>query len=192
MRTLKQLFSMMIFALGLTGCATTLHTIPTDFTLGDKEESVVIGRVTIVMGTLMGLKPIGFFERLGTSQLTVENEATGEDSVIVCDRNGPDSNFYVALPSGQYRFSKWERGNLTSPLNGRFGLGKGQVIYIGTLKWSRRQDMGSFLAGAFQGPGGGFIGDWQVEDEFEDAVKSFRERYPQMNQEIVKSLLRLE
>lgn len=189
MKTLKIPLSMMIFALGLTACATKLHTIPADFALGAKEESAVVGRVTIVMGTLMGLKPIGFFERLGTSQLTVENEATGEDFVIVGDKSGSDSNFYVALPPGQYRLSKWERGNLTSPLMGRFEVGKGQVIYIGTLKFSRRQDMGSFMAGALDRRS---YGDWQVEDEYEDAVKSFRERYPQMNQEIVKSLLRLE
>jgi hypothetical protein len=178
-----------IFALGLAACATKFNTIPTDFALGAKEESVVIGRVTIVMGTVMGLKPIGFFERLGTSQLTVKNEATGEDYIIVCDKNGPDSNFYVALPPGQYRFSKWERGNLTGPLEGRFGVGNGQVVYIGTLKWARRQDAGSFIAGAFQGPGGSLIGDWLVEDEYEDAVKSFRGQYPRINQGVVKSLI---
>jgi len=189
MGRLSRVICVVIFALGLTACATKFNTIPTDFALGAKEESVVIGRVTIVMGTLMGLKPIGFFERLGTSQLTVENEATGEDYVIVCDKSGPDSNFYVALPPGQYRFSKWERGNLTGPLAGRFGVGKNQVIYIGTLKWGRRQDAGSFLAGAFMVPGGGLIGDWQVEDEYEDAVKSFRGQYPQISQEVLRSLI---
>jgi hypothetical protein len=189
MGRLNRVICVVIFALGLTACATKFNTIPTDFALGAKEESVVIGRVTIIMGTLMGLKPIGFFERLGTSQLTVENEATGEDYVIVCDKSGPDSNFYVALPPGQYRFSKWERGNLTSPLAGRFGVGTGQVVYIGTLKWARRQDAGSFVAGAFQGPGGSLIGDWQVEDEYEDAVKSFRGQYPQISQEVVRSLI---
>jgi hypothetical protein len=68
-------------------------------------------------------------------------------------------------------------------------VGKGQVIYIGTLKWSRRQDAGSFFAGAFTRPGGGLIGDWQVEDEYEDAMKSFRGQYPQISQEIVRSLI---
>ena len=189
MKRPNRMFCVVIFALGLTACATKLHTIPADFALGAKEESVVVGRVTIVMGTLMGLKPIGFFERLGTSQLTVENEATGEGFVIVGDKSGSDSNFYVALPPGQYRLSKWERGNLTSRLMGRFGVGKGQVIYIGTLKFARREDVGSFLEGAFQVPGGGVIGDWQVEDEYEDAVKSFREQYPHISQEVVKSLI---
>ena len=189
MGRLSRIFCVAIFALGLTSCATKFNTIPTDFALGAKEESVVIGRVTIIMGTLMGLKPIGFFERLGTSQLTIQNEATGEDYIIVCDKSGPDSNFYIALPPGQYRFSKWERGNLTSPLAGRFVAGKGQAIYIGTLRWSRRQDSGSFIAGAFQGPGGSFIGDWQVEDEYEEAVKSFRGQYPRISQEVVKALI---
>jgi len=177
-------FGIVIPLLFLSGCAATLHTIPTDFALGAKEESVVIGRVTFVMGTLMGLKPIGFFERLGKSHLTVVNQATGDSYVIVCDKSGSDSNFYVALPPGQYRLSKWERGNLTSSLIGRFSVGKGQVIYIGTLKFVRGQGVGNFLLGVVVD---GFPGEWRVEDEYEGTVRSFREKYPHISQEVEKS-----
>ena len=49
-------------------------------------------------------------------------------------------------------------------------------MYIGTLKLEYR----------------GFLENWQVKDEYDDMVKPFRERYPQMNQDIVKSLMKLE
>ena len=194
MKSLKP-FYLMILALGLTGCATTLHTIPTDFVLGDKEESVVIGRVI----NDMGVKPIGFFDRLSTIQVEIErvggpvlNETTGTSYIIACDKTCRDSNFFVTLPPGNYRITKIVLGQLESRPSGRFEIGKGQVIYLGTLKFVSA-GIGQSILGSIAGGGQTrVVGDWRVENEYESAAKSFRERYPQMNQEIVKSLLHLE
>jgi len=182
-----------ILSLGLTGCAIAnkLQTIPASFSIEGEEESVVIGRVIFDPGTLFGMKPIGFFDRLDKMELMVGNETTGKIFIVVCDQSGSDSNFYVALPPGKYRLAKWQKGSggweaqsqedrekgvFTSPPMGRFEVGKSQVIYIGMLRLNWR----------------GFLDTWQVENEYEDAVKSFRERYPQINQEIVKSLMQLK
>jgi uncharacterized lipoprotein YmbA len=186
----KRIF-MVILVLGLTGCAFTnkLQTIPASFSVEGKEESVVIGRMITVHGTFLGAKPLNFFDRLSSMELTVGNETTGKIFIVVCDQSGSDSNFYVALPPGRYRLAELRRSSgerqfqeavakvvFTSPPIGRFEVGKGQVIYIGTLKLEYR----------------GFLHNWQVENEYEDVVKSFHERYPQMNQDIVKSLVKLE
>lgn len=179
----KIVFPILCFALGLVGCATTLHTLPPNFALGTKEESVVAGRVTIDMG----VKPVEFFDRLNKIELTVKNEASGKDYVIVCDAGGSDSNFYVALPPGLYSVKKFKKAQLESAPSGRFVVGEGQVVYIGTLKFVRRQGAGSFALGVLMG--GAILGDWRVEDEYEEMVRSFREKYPQMNQEVVKSLI---
>ena len=186
----KRIITILLF-LGLAGCAFTnkVQTIPASFSVEGKEESVVIGRMITDHGTLFGAKPLGFFDRLSSMELLVGNEATGKIVIMVCDQSGSDSNFYVALPPGRYRLAKLLRSSgsrqfeqtektlvFTSPPIGRFEAGSGQVMYIGTLKLEYR----------------GFLENWQVKDEYDDMVKPFRERYPQMNQDIVKSLMKLE
>jgi len=193
MKRLSKICFVVILALGCGGCAIAnkLQTIPTGFSVEGKEESVVIGRMVFDPGTVFGMKPIGFFDRLDKMELMVGNETTGKIFIIVCDQSGSDSNFYVALSPGRYRLAKWQKGSggwemqsqgdrekgvFTSPPIGRFEVGKSQVIYIGMLKFIRR----------------GFLETWQVENKYEDAVNSFRGRYPQINQEIMKSLMQLE
>jgi hypothetical protein len=188
MKLAHRISSVMLLLI-LAGCANTLHTLPADYALNTQEQSVVIGRVVIDMGTLMGMKPIGFFDRMSGSQLTVVNVATGKEFIIVCEKNGSDAYFYVELPPGLYKLSKWDRGNLTASPTGHFSTGPGRVTYLGTLKFTRKQGVGSFLAGAALH---GFIGGWSVVDEPEEAVKAFHEHYPQLNQEIVTSLMALD
>ena len=187
MKRPNRIFCVVIFALGLTGCATTLHTIPTNYAMGTNEESVVIGRVTMDLSG-GGVKPIGFFDRLNKINVIVENHTTGKSYEIVCDQGGSDSNFFVAILPGQYSVSKLRKGNLESSPPGRFEVGKGQVMYIGTLKFvGRGLSAGiwaSVLAGRTTLPG-----DWLVEDEYLVEVKSFREKYPHISQEVIKSLI---
>ena len=194
MKTLKTTFYM-ILGLGLTGCATTLHMIPTDFTLGDKEESVVIGRVIYDMG----VKPIGFFDRLSKIEVELERvggpvlkETTGTNYIIVCDKSCRDSSYFVALPPGNYRITRIVSGQLESRPSGSLEIGKGQVTYVGTLKFVSAGIGQSILGSLSRGGATTVAGDRQVEDEYESAVKSFLERYPQINQEIVKSLVQLK
>jgi hypothetical protein len=181
-----------IFLFGLTGCATTLHTIPTDYALGAKEESVVIGRVIIDMGET--IKPIGFFDRLSKIVLSVE-DATGGLSAkrytIICDRGGSDSIFVVTLPPGRYKITGIQRGNMESHQSGSFEVGSTQIVYIGTLKYEGEGLFATMAASILSGrsviPGG-----WYLNDNYEETVKFFRENYLHMNQEIVKALMTLD
>lgn len=187
-KSLGMKFFVVIFALGLTSCATTLHSIPTNYAMGTNEESVVIGHVAIDLSGGSAIKPIGFFDRLSNIQVAVANETTGKSYEIVCDLAGSDSDFYVALPAGGYRITKIKKAQLESSPPGRFTVGNGQVIYIGTLKFAGA-GLGTSIAASMGSSGARLSGNWLVEDEYPVAVKSFREKYPQMNQEVVKSLL---
>ena len=90
------------FALGLAGCATAVTSIPPDYSLGAKDEAIVLGRVAIDLW----VKPIDFFDRLNSIALVVRNTTTGNDYTIYCDQSGSESEFYVALPYGSYSHLK--------------------------------------------------------------------------------------
>ena len=187
MKKASWIFCVVIFTLGLTGCATTLHTIPTNYSMGTNEESVVIGRVVIDLSG-GSIQPIGFFDQLFKITVTVENHTTGKSYEIVCDQGGSDSNFFVALPPGQYGITQIQKGNLKSTPSGRFTVGKSQVVYIGTLKFTGR-GLGAGIATSALAGRTTLPGDWLVVDEHLVVEKSFREKYPHLSHEVVKSLI---
>jgi hypothetical protein len=165
---LAHIISAVIILFTLTGCETVVRTLPADYAVNTQEKSVVIGRVTISFQG-QALQPAGFFLKFVGSTLNVVNEATQGEYIIVCDKNGTDSYFYVELPPGRYTLSQWAFGNLTASPPVHFVIGKGQVTYIGTL---------NYIGGV-----------WSVLDQSEEAAKDFHERYPRINQEIVKSFM---
>jgi hypothetical protein len=166
---MKRIAIILAAVLGLSGCATTLTTIPPDHTLGPRDESVVIGRLTL---DLMQ-PPLAFFANLGRMKLTVTNETTGKDYAVFCDKTGLDSEFYVPLPPGRYRFVSVHAMNAVSQLPpGRFDVESGHVQYVGTIRFR-----GTSIVGG---------GRWHVEDESETTVKAFRERYPRITQPVAK------
>jgi len=157
--------------LGLSGCATTLTTIPPDHTLGPGNESVAIGRLTLDLTQ----PPLVFFTNLGRMKLTVTNETTGTDYAVFCDKTGLDSEFYVPLPPGRYRFVSVQAMNAISQLPpGHFNVESGRVQYVGTIKFSGTSLMGK--------------GRWHVEDESETTIKAFRERYPRISQPVAQPM----
>lgn len=156
-------------ALAMSGCATMLTTIPPDHALGPGHESVAIGRVTLDLEN----PPHRSFANLGRMKLTVTNEATGKAYAVFCDRIGLDSEFYVALPPGRYRFVSVHAMNVVSELPpGRFEVASGHVQYVGTIR--------------FQGTSAGGGGRWYVDDESDMTIKAFRERYPRISQPVAK------
>ena len=185
----QRILYVVVFALGLSSCATTteLRSIPDKYGTGPREESVVIGRVVIDLSG-GSIKPIGFFDRLDAIRIKVETSTTGESYWIVCDQTGSDSNFFVALPPGQYRITQVQKGQLQSKPFGRFTVGKSQVVYIGTLKFTGR-GLGAGVAASVLAGRTTLPGDWLVEDEYLDVAKSFRERFPHLSHEVVKSLV---
>lgn len=178
---------MLIAFLGLAGCVTSVTSIPLDYTLGAKEESVVIGRVTI---ELWG-KPIEFFDRFTSIALVVRQEATGKDYVIQCDDRGSDAEFYVSLPYGEYRMVRVTKGNQIFTASDRFTfeVRKGQVLYLGTRKFVYAgQGVGDVIRDAIVGLGSIRLNS-SVVDEYDRTVKSFREKYPHISQPIVRSAM---
>ena len=157
---------------GLSGCATSVTTIPQDHTLGAADESVVFGRVAVELLQ----PPLDFFANLGRMRMTIRNETTDKDYAVICDRPGLDSEFYVSLPPGRYRFVNVQSMNMESRLPpGRFEVGSGRVQYLGAIRY-----LGTSLMGE---------GVWHVDDESEKAGKSFRERYPRLSQPAAKSVI---
>ena len=187
MRGLTRISCVVIFALLLTSCATTLESIPANYAMRASEESVVIGGVAIDLSG-SSVKPIGFFDRLNKIQISAKNTTTDKDFEIVCDQGGSDSNFYVALPPGEYRVTKVRKAQLESAPPGRFTVGKGQIVYIGSLKFVGR-GLGAGIAASLLAGRTSFPGDWLVSDEYLGVVKSFREKYPSLGHEVVKSLM---
>lgn len=172
------------------GCASnpTVRSIPDNYAMGIREESVVIGRVVIDLSG-GSIQPIGFFDRLDAIQVTVASLNTGETYSIVCDQSGSSSNFYVALPPGQYKITRVQKGQLESIPSGHFTAGKNEVVYVGTLKFTGRGIGAGITASLLAGGRTTLPGDWQVGDEYSIVVKSFQERFPRLNQEVVKSLI---
>lgn len=176
-----------IAALGLGGCVTSVTSIPPDYSLGAKEESIVIGRVNVeVWG-----KPNEFLDRLTSIALFVRQEATGKDFVIRCDQGGSDADFYVSLPYGDYRMLRVEKGNsiFTASDRFRFEVLKGQVLYLGTRKFVYEgKGIGDVIRDAFVGLGSLPLKS-SVVDEYDRTAKSFREKYPHISQPIVRSAM---
>ena len=169
---MKLLAVILAVVLGLSGCATSVTTIPQDHALGNQNESVVFGRVAVELLQ----PPLDFFANLGRMRMIIRNETTDKDYAVICDRTGLDSEFYVSLPPGRYRFVNIMAMNVESELPpGQFEIGTGRVQYLGTMRFQGQSVPGS--------------GMWRVDDESEKAVQSFRERYPRLSPPAAKSVI---
>ncbi len=214
----------------ITGCTTSssrlrsVPALPADYVFGDKNESIIFGRVSTPAGTF------ALIDKFNKTQLLVRNETSGDGYTIISDKGSPGSYFIVALPPGVYTITKVKRGDGYSSPSFQFVAEPGHVSYLGTLKFVLEEEgLGEDIFGRFLGAIGealkkglagkteegrpedwrrvydssdekmevrhseSFIkGDWQVEDEYEEAVKVFQQRYPQIDKEITKSLFRKE
>jgi len=138
--------------------------------------------------------------------LVVTNEATQVDYTLVCDGTALDSEFFVSLPPGQYRFlhvrdsrvgwvktasGDWVPGGPSSgtftskwllPFRipyPRFEVRAGKVQYLGTIRFLGAGRDSSLLGG----------GSWLIENESAKTIKSFRERYPRITQQVVMAAM---
>lgn len=185
---------------GPAAAGTTLKTLPKDYDPAQKEECIVIGRFDYVYNTRKPEKPHSkLSNRMANPMLTVKNESTGKAYYI--DLEGPEWQFYVALPLGKYRVSEWTSGNLTADPPAVFELSPCRpdpegdqeaaacpARYIGTLKYARQTGAGAFWKGAVTQT---IPGQWEVVDEYDEALKAFSEIYPQLSCPARKSLFQL-
>lgn len=171
----------------LSGCATTLHSIPPDQASLPAQQSVVFGRVTLDFGK----HAIEFFDHMNTICLTVKNLGTGELYEIVCDQGGSDSDFFVAIPPGDYWMEKQEKGNLGSQQHAKFTVPPNQVVYLGTFRYVDAGLAESIAVGVLSG-GKTHAGEWHVQDDFQKATTAFQSGHPKLVASPVKSLAVLE
>ncbi len=172
----------------LSGCATTLEPVGPDFEFGDPPASVAVGRVEYVYDERTpSATSEGFVRVLGNPTLAMEAVASGEAYEISLD--GSRSDFFVEIPPGSYVVTRWTSGRLEGALRGRFTVRPGEIAYLGTLRFTREQGVGSFLQEAFLN---WMPGVWTVEDEYDKTVKGLRDRCPRLTQPVLRALIRLE
>ena len=177
---MKRTAAFLLFALALGGCATAVGTIPAEHNLQSSDESVVVGRVEMVTPDGQPWAPGPAFI-VGRMSLTAEHESSQKTYAIGCDSRGFLSDFYVSLPAGRYRITKWESRvlGLYAQVQAWFDVVPRQVVYIGTLRFTGGE-------GVFSR----HLGGWTLIDGSESTLRSFRERFPQLQQTVVKSLVR--
>lgn len=117
--------------------------------------------------------------------LSLTNDATGKTYRVQYDGSqNPPLYFYVALEPGPHRVIGWDNMNRRGRVNGRFDVTAGQVVYIGTLRFTATSRAASIYAE--------LPGRLSVIDDYEQAVQAFHKYHPQISREVVKSLIRLE
>ncbi len=211
----------------LSGCTTSssrlrsVPALPADYVFGDKNESILFGRVSTPAGTF------ALIDKFNKTQLLVRNESSGDEYIIKSDSGSAGSYFFAALPPGVYTITKIKRGDGYSSPSFQFVAEPGHVSYLGTLKFVLEEGQDEDIFGRFLGGIGealkkglagktdegrpedwrrvydssdekmevrhseSFIkGEWQVEDGYDEAVKVFHGRYPQISQEITRNLFR--
>jgi hypothetical protein len=201
-----------------------LPALPADYAFGDRNESIIFGRVSTPAGAF------AVIDKFNKTQLLIRNETSGGEYTIVSERGSPGSYFFVALPPGVYTITKVKRGDGYSSPSLQFVAEPGHVNYLGTLKFVLEEEghdediFGRFLGGIGEALKKGLTGkaeegrpedwhrvfddneenvqvkvrhsesiikgDWNVEDDYEGAVKAFQGRSPQISQEITKNLFR--
>jgi len=176
-RDIKHAAAILLVGFALGGCATFVGTIPGGLSLDASDESVVVGRVEMVR--LDGQPLLSGLALLGRMSLMAEHETSRKTYVIECDTRGLLSDFYVSLPSGRYRITGWKTVNLDLALKAWFDVPRREVVYVGTLRFT-----GTAILPIFW-----YTGFWLVVDSSENTLRSFRERFPQLQQTVAKSLI---
>jgi hypothetical protein len=151
------------------------------------QQSVVFGHVSLEFGK----HAIEFFDHLDTIHLTVRHLGTDERYEIVCDQGGSDADFFVAIPPGDYRMEKQEKGNLGSEAHARFTVPPNQVVYLGTFRYVDA-GLGKSVAASVLSGGTTIAGKWRVQDDFQAARTAFQSGHPKLVASPVKALAVLE
>lgn len=147
-------------------------------------QSIVFGKINVESGVL-GIRTMSFCHISEVSGLS----ANGFDF-----SNG--DLFFIVLDSGEYRITSILEGyGLTGalgfsdvPINiyRRFSVGENEVVYVGNMSVKYIPGRKTFWNGDVIVPD---RWDIKITDEYDEAVKEFRKRYPNVKQNIQKKLL---
>lgn len=191
------LFLTLVASLGPAMSATALKPLPQDFDPIGSDDCVVIGRLDFHKEGKEP-KPHGKVGPMGTPTITLKNDDAGQSYRITV--TPPDWVFYVALPPGKYRVTRWVGGNLTIYPEAEFEVAPCKVenpteqqaatcslTYVGLLKFVQSGSLWNhFKAGPDRMPG-----KLEVVDEYAEAMKAFNERYSHLTCDGRTSLFRL-
>lgn len=180
----KIAFVCVILVFALFGCAVAPK-INKNIETKQPGQSIVFGKINIESGAV-GIRTMSYCCITKMSDLSEDGFGFSNGDL-----------FFVVLDSGEYRISSILEGyGLTGalgfteipPINidRGFSVGENEVIYIGNMSANFICGRKSFWSGDVIEPD-----RWDIEitDEYDDAVKEFRKKYPNIKQNIQKKLL---
>jgi hypothetical protein len=191
---MKKLSLMFLFAslFFIVSCATTLTSIPNDYTIKQNVESIIIGQMlfpeseTILVGST--------FTHVDAGDISVKNIKTGIEYTISPTENNKKYYFFVTLPQGDYTITEISWGDVKGHPRGSFSVNENnKTIYIGTIEitkieQSTGQKVASWLLGNMSGARSVPM-KYSIADKYDEVTAYFKEKYPNIKGEIEKSLL---
>lgn len=167
----------------LMSCASSLINV-TDMKAVPKKEAIVIGRVKVISNE----RPIdwsSFSSAFKSSYFTIY-VLPNASSQAISYTLGSDGTFYWHLSPGSYKIAGFDwseavgvRRNTTGAITANFNIPEQKrIIYIGTLTLTFGK--------------GFFYYNIGIEDEYEQAINTLKNKFPEVKDEVVKNLMQLE
>lgn len=182
---------LLILALFLSGCASDRFDL-SKTTAVPQGEGVVFGRVKVTSDGKIENLSRAFGK--GTFSIVILPDTSSEGITIPLKKEG---YFFWHIQSGGYTIAGFQLGSSLDYIRGRifahFDVTRDKVMYIGTL--TMVFDRGGKTRKLMEALG---ILDakWRyvmfVEDEFDSAEQEFRKRFPEIREDITKSLMVME
>jgi hypothetical protein len=158
-------FGALVLVVALSACAQTRPSIPRGYEFPDSNTGVAILRLEYEAGYWRRL-PLDFSNHLPPVQWLASGSG-GRWYDVEPVGEGAASDFYAALPAGDYRMlCNTEIGEVC-----RFRIDPGEVAYTGMLRVRGKQTV--------------------PYDEYEAAAQRFRARHPELAGRLKKSLMRI-
>jgi len=168
--------ALMVTSLILMGCASSLIDLSKTKSV-PKDEGIIFGRVKVIDTDKMKIANLSSV--FGESTFTLTLLPDGSSKGIYHPLHG-EGYFYWHLPKGGYSIAgfEWKRdGIVRGRIFAHFNVPKdGTITYIGTLAMS-------FGRGRYTR---------FIEDDYDLAMKAFRDVFPEIEGDISKDLMRME
>jgi hypothetical protein len=176
----------------IVSCATTLTSIPNDYSIKKDVESIAIGQISFPESEVLLVGST--FAHTEGGDISIKNLKSGVEYTINPDENNKKYYFYVTLPQGEYEITEVNWGGFKGHPKGSFVINENnKTIYIGTIvvtkiEQSTGQKVASWLLGNISGSRSVPI-KYSIIDNYDEVSTSFKGKYPNMKNEIEKSLV---
>jgi len=172
----------------------SIPTLPHNYSMSDNENSIIIGHVSYTaLFDKNSNRSKDIFGQHLKKMIYIENISTGAKLYFDFNQEENSPYFVVLLPPGRYVITYISIGNLSIPLFGKLIVDKNKIIYIGNLIYTETHinKKQLFLSIILQGGNLGINGKWTIEDNYVDAINLFKINYPNITQEVTKSIITL-